>query len=308
MSADPIIRPATAEDAAPLATLWAQAFTPPLAPDQWLADPERFAHTLVAEDGDGVIGSIYGLPKRLREAGGGVARVHGIGSVAVADRARGRGIARRLVAATLESARRAGADWALLFTGTPEVYRSSGFTVFGMRRALSGPWTPGREEGSDRLDEVGREPVGPGSLAPFAEVYERSREGVELAPVRLARDWTMAEVRLAGLRRYAVERDGAVHGYAVAGVQDGLGVLAELAAPDSADVRVALLDAIAVDWAAAGAERCDLAVPDRAEDLAAVRAFAPHAAWTPDETGMTRPVGREPRIPGIRHFGAADYF
>jgi len=125
-----VVRSARAEDQPALAALWAAAFTPPLAPDQWLVDDERLSHTLVAEDDEGVCGSIYGLPKRLRESDGRVAHVHAIGSVAVAERARGRGLARRLVAATLDAA--GDADWALLFTGTPEVYRSSGFTTFSM--------------------------------------------------------------------------------------------------------------------------------------------------------------------------------
>lgn len=85
-----VVRSARAEDQPALAALWAAAFTPPLAPDQWLVDDERLSHTLVAEDDEGVCGSIYGLPKRLRESGGGVAQVHAIGSVAVAERARGR--------------------------------------------------------------------------------------------------------------------------------------------------------------------------------------------------------------------------
>ena len=100
-----VVRSARAEDQPALAALWAAAFTPPLAPDQWLVDDERLSHTLVAEDDEGVCGSIYGLPKSLRESDGAVARVHAIGSVAVAERARGRGLARRLVAATLDAAR-----------------------------------------------------------------------------------------------------------------------------------------------------------------------------------------------------------
>ena len=106
------IREARAEDQDALTALWATAFTPALAPDQWLVDDERLRHTLVASDEAGLYGSIYGLPKRLREEDGGVARVHAIGSVAVAERARGRGLARRLVAATLHAA--GDADWALL--------------------------------------------------------------------------------------------------------------------------------------------------------------------------------------------------
>ncbi|MFE6996240.1 GNAT family N-acetyltransferase [Microbacterium sp. NPDC057659] len=299
MLADPILRPAVAADAAPLAALWATAFTPPLRPDQWLVDAERFAHTIVAVDDEGVIGSIYGLPKRLREDGGAAAAVHCIGSVAVADRARGRGIARRLVAATLEAAEHSGADWVLLFTGTPDVYRSSGFETFAMRRALAGPW---RDAAETSDVEVRRSPVSAETLASLAVVYERSRSGVVLAPVRSPQDWAMATVRLDGMTLYRL-----ADGYALAQARDGLGTVAELVAPTDGRTG-ALLGEIAADWRDAGVLRCDIAIPDRAADLAAVRAFAPAAEWTPDATGMTRPLGRTPRITGIRHFGAADYF
>ena len=309
MPADPILRPAVAADAAPLAALWATAFSPPLPPDQWLVDPDRLAHTIVAVDEEGVTGSIYGLPKRLREDDGAVASVHCIGSVAVADRARGRGIARRLVTATLESAGRAGADWALLFTGTPEVYRSSGFETFTMRRSLTGPWgaaggatDAGTPDAGSSDAAVRRDPVRLDQLLTGAEAYEGSRAGVVLAPVRSAQDWAMAAVRLDGMTLYRT--DG---GYAVAEVRDGLGVLAELAAVDPR-ARDVLLEAVAADWRAGGAVRVDIAVPDRAEDVVAVRGFAPAAQPVRDGTGMTRPVRRSPRITGIRHFGAADYF
>lgn len=299
MHADPILRPAVAADAAPLAALWATAFTPPLRPDQWLIDADRLAHTIVATDDEGVIGSIYGLPKRLREDGGEVASVHCIGSVAVADRARGRGLARRLVAATLEAGERSGADWALLFTGTPDVYRSSGFETFTMRRALSGAWSPVAEPTDGGVRSA---PVSAETLAPLAADYERSRTGAVLAPVRSAQDWAMAAVRLEGMTLYWLDE-----GYAVAGVRGGVGIVAEFVAPEER-TRALLLIAIGADWRAAGVERCEIAVPDRADDVAAVRAFMPAAEWMPDTTGMTRPLRREPRVSGIRHFGAADYF
>ncbi len=304
MHAEPQLRSAIAEDAADLAALWARAFAPPLSPDQWLVDPDRLAHTIVAVDADGVVGSIYGLPKRLRVVDG-VAAVHGIGSVAVAERARGRGLARRLVSASVESARRAGADWALLFTDTPEVYRSSGFEPFTMHRAARGPWAALGGRGSAR-----RTTIGPGTLASSDAVYEQSREGLVLAPVRSAIEWTMAEVRLHGMTLYTIDSDGAPVAYAVAGVQQRTGILAELAASATAPAgaREALLGAIGQDWSESRVEHCDIAAPQRADDIAAVRAFAPLARWTTDATGMTLTIARQPRLDGVRHFGAADYF
>lgn len=303
-----VVRSARAADQSALAALWATAFTPPLAPDQWLIDAERLDHTLVAEDGEGVCGSIYGLPKRLREADGGVAHVHAIGSVAVAERARGRGLARRLVAATLEAGH--DADWALLFTGTPEVYRSSGFASFSMPRTMSGPWTA--PTAAAESASISRETVGLGALGGVKDTYERSRDEVVLAPVRSDRDWTMAEIRMRGATLYRVHEAETTVGYAVAEVRDGVGLLHESAVgptgSDPAAVRRALLDAVAADWARADVRACELAVPALAAEELAVRSFAPSAIRQDDRTGMVRPLRREARLQGIRHFTAGDYF
>lgn len=322
MSADAVIRAATAADEPALARLWATAFTPALTPDQWLVDAQRHAHTLVAEDGDGLCGSIYGVRKRLREQGGATAAVHAIGSVAVDPRARGRGLARRLVAASLETA--GDADWALLFTGTPEVYRSSGFESFAMDRALAGPWgDPGHGPDSDAdAGAVMRHDLdGSGALRDVCSAYERSREGLMLAPVRSAQDWAMAEVRLRGARLYT--HPGADGSYIVAAVRGGTGAVIEAVLPDSdsddtdgvsgtgadADgIRRALLAAVAADWAAAGVTACDIAVPARVADERAVTALAPEAGRIADRTGMTRALRRPPRLDGIRHVTEADYF
>ncbi|MFK3677134.1 GNAT family N-acetyltransferase [Microbacterium sp. NPDC090218] len=314
------IRAAVAEDEAGLTELWATAFAPPLTPDQWLIDSERLAHTLVAEDDEGLCGSIYGLPKRLRESEGGIAEVRAIGSVAVAERARGQGLARRLVAATLELGR--DADWALLFTGTPEVYRSSGFETFSMPRTLAGRWEA-RAMAAPEVAPVVTEVVGPGSFDTVSfdtvnfdtvrTVYERSREGrVVLAPVRSERDWAMAEVRMSGATLYRRVEGSAVLGYAIAEHRGEVGSLLESAvlpdADDPAGVHRALLAAVAADWASASVRSCDLAVPALPEDERVMRDFAPEAVRQDDRTGMIRPLRRAPRLHGIRHFTAGDYF
>ncbi len=309
------IRPAQESDTAALAALWDDAFDGRLSPAQWLVDRKRFAHTMVAVDEAGMCGSIWGLPKRLRETGGAAALVHCIGSVAVAPRARGRGLARRLLAASMAAS--GDADWALLFTGTPEVYSSSGFESFHMRRTLSGPWAPGAIAGGP-LDVV-RSVVGAGAFDRVRHVYEGSRAGLTLAPVRDSVDWAMAEVRLAGSPIYTVRIGGQLLGYAVARTfrRDGAvqGSIEEAAVTPGEDgeheVWHALLAAIAADWTAAGVTTCELTAPDAAERSAqhqAIRVFAPGAEHTPDHTGMARALRREPRLEGIRHFTAADYF
>lgn len=304
------IRNAEAADVDALAALWSQAFTPPLTPGQWLLDEERFAHTLVAADEAGVCGSIHGLPKRLRESGGGAARVHCIGSVAVAERARGAGLARRLIRASLKTAD--DADWALLFTGTPGVYASSGFSSLSMERVVAGPWHP--PVLASAQDAVERLIVTPGTLAELGEVYERTREGrVCLAPVRAARDWAMAEVRLRGERLYLRRGpSGRPEGYAIASVRAGTGRLVEYAVPpDAASAErtgTALLAAIADDWSVAGVSDCELAVAQLPEDETVLGWFAPRARRQEERTGMVRPLRRAPRLDCIRHLTEADYF
>lgn len=328
MTTHPVhIRVAQQDDVAGLVELWQHAFTPPLQPDQWLADPDRLVHTLVAVDDEGICGSIYGLPKRLREDDGESALVHCIGSVAVAERTRGRGVARRLVSASLDSAE---GEWALLFTGTPEVYRSSGFTSFTMQRVRRGPWqapaTDGREADVGSADErsapevrVSRRRVAAGCLAPLQDVYERSRDGVVLAPVRSARDWTMAEVRLHDAELWIAQAQEPAGGRGVLGyavtrtrAEDGAlrGVIEEFAVDPDAPQRLAdaLLRAIGDDWAAVGVTSCELAVPATTQMQEQVEEFAPEARPAPDDTGMIRPLRREARVAGIRHFTAADYF
>lgn len=324
MSTDAVIRAADVADEPALARLWATAFTPPLTPDQWLVDTQRHARTLVAEDADGLCGSIYGVPKRVREHDGGTAAVHAIGSVAVDARARGRGLARRLVAASLQTA--GEADWALLFTGTPEVYRSSGFETFAMDRVLTGPWkAPAAAEGAAgvpagtgdgvvrrRIGATGRGAAASGAPALSDAVriaYEHSREGLVLAPVRREVDWAMAAVRLRGALLYTHET--ADSAYLVATVRGTTGVVCEAALPTDADtggIRHALLAAVAADWAAAGVTDCDIAAPARPADEGAFAGFAPEAGRLTDRTGMTRALRRTPRLDGIRHFTEADYF
>ena len=155
-----------------------------------------------------------------------------------------------------------------------------------------------------------RESVGLGSLRPLREVHERSRAGrVVLAPVRGDRDRAMAEVRMRGAILYRRIEGSTVVGYAIAERRGHVGMLLESAVLPSADAaRDDLLAAVAADWASAGVTSCELAVPALPEEELAMREFAPEAVRQDDRTGMIRPLRREPRLHGIRHFTAGDYF
>ncbi len=303
---DQSIRAARVEDEPALTALWATAFTPALTPDQWLIDDERFAHTIVAEDEEGLCGSIYGLPKRLRESDGGIAEVQAIGSVAVAERSRGQGLARRLVTATLQGRR--DADWALLFTGTPEVYHSSGFETFSMPPHLGRAVEPsrvGRDRGAGRARDRGaREPPPTaGGLRAFARRSSGPGPG--------ARRPRPGDGRGAYEGRDPVPpgRGSAPVGYAITEHCGDVGMLLESAVlPGAGAARDDLLSAIGADWASTGVTSCDLAVPALEDEERALRAFAPAAVRQDDCTGMIRPLRREARLRGIRHFTAGDYF
>jgi GNAT superfamily N-acetyltransferase len=62
-----------------------------------------------------------------------------VGAVAVAKRARGRGFAKRVVAATLDDARLRGADVAVLWSEADALYRSLGFEPAGVEVACALP-------------------------------------------------------------------------------------------------------------------------------------------------------------------------
>lgn len=307
------LRSAREGDTVALTELWATAFSPALSPEQWLLDADRCAHTVVAEDASGVLGSIYGIRKQLRETEASTALVHCIGSVAVDSRARGQGLARRLVAASLVQARAAGADWALLFTGTPEVYRSSGFARFAMLRTVAGRWRPTAVAPGDRDLCVERSTVAAGTFGALNDVYARARDGrVTLAPVRSEVDLAMADVRLHGARVYRHMAAGTLAGYVIAEVRGGVGVISEIAVDprrsDQAAVAAALLQAVGEDWSAAGVDSCDIAAPALGAEWAAIVAFAPDAVSEVDLTGMTAQLTRSARLGESAHFGAADYF
>jgi len=304
-SDDLILRHARPADEPELFALWAAAFTPPLAPGQWLLDADRHAHTQVAVLEDRVVGSVYGMPKTLHEDDR-IAPVHAIGSVAVAPAARGRGVAARMVERSLDDARAAGREWALLFTDTPGVYRSRGFEQLTMRRVRSGAWSASVEgSGADAVGDVVASPTDEANLRGVGSVYRASRLGrVSLAPSRHDLDVRAAAYRLAGT---VMHRTAAA--YVIEHVESGTGVIDEVACTPGAVAGLgAVLAAVARSWTSAGVGSCRIAVPALAELDDAVARFAPATIDELDTTAMVRALSREPRLTHPRHFGAADYF
>jgi ribosomal-protein-alanine N-acetyltransferase len=129
-----LIRPAAPADLSQLAALEAVAFAEPWSPALLAAElAQPGGVMLVASAGDGVRPRGYACFR----LGGGEAELL---RVAVEPASRGRGIARRLIAAGLERLRAAGAASCFLEVrpgnaSALAVYRSLGFEPCGLRRA-----------------------------------------------------------------------------------------------------------------------------------------------------------------------------
>ncbi|MFD4994296.1 GNAT family N-acetyltransferase [Cellulosimicrobium cellulans] len=126
------LRTATPDDLPSLYALWDRAFGAPLMVPVYETDDGRLDRTHVAvEPDDGrIVGSVYWTPRELGGPDGRTLRAGGVANVATAPEARGRGLVRALLSRAVEQMEQDGADVALLFTGTPDVYRSSGFETF----------------------------------------------------------------------------------------------------------------------------------------------------------------------------------
>ncbi|MFE6234242.1 GNAT family N-acetyltransferase [Cellulosimicrobium sp. NPDC057862] len=142
------LRTATPDDVSSLYALWGRAFDAPLMVPVHETDDSRLDRTHVALDPlDGrVVGSVYWTPRELGGPDGRTLRAGGVANVATAHEARGRGLVRALLSRAIEQMERDGADVALLFTGTPDVYRSSGFETFDVPLLRGAPRTLGDAE------------------------------------------------------------------------------------------------------------------------------------------------------------------
>jgi len=172
------LRTATPDDILSLYALWSRAFDAPLMVPVYETDDGRLDRTHVAVDPDDgrVVGSVYWTPRELGRPGGGTLRAGGVANVATAPEARGRGLVRALLARAVEQMEQDGGDVALLFTGTPDVYRSSGFETFdvpllrGAPRPVDDP-----DPGHDDLDDDGLPPdAAPSGLGGDAPVRLRT--------------------------------------------------------------------------------------------------------------------------------------
>ncbi|GAA3469569.1 GNAT family N-acetyltransferase [Nonomuraea roseola] len=175
-------RAATPADEPDLHALWAVCFTAPQLLPLYRSDPDRLPRTMVAEGSDGVEAVVYWLPRRLRNAEGGIDLVGGVANVATRPDARGRGHIRSLLGLALESMSEAGCDWSLLFTGSPGVYESSGYKVFSQSLTRGPLAAATREASAVRRASLAEWPL-------LAELYDRHNAHRPLTTVRTPDDW-----------------------------------------------------------------------------------------------------------------------
>ncbi|UKJ63824.1 GNAT family N-acetyltransferase [Cellulosimicrobium cellulans] len=156
------LRTATPDDVPSLYALWGRAFDAPLMVPVYETDDSRLDRTHVAVDPlhGGVVGSVYWTPRELGGPDGRTLRAGGVANVATAPEARGRGLVRALLSRAVEQMERGGADVALLFTGTPDVYRSSGFETFDAPLRRGVPRTLG-DAATHTVDDLAAESFHP---------------------------------------------------------------------------------------------------------------------------------------------------
>ncbi|MGW2088961.1 GNAT family N-acetyltransferase [Streptomyces sp. NPDC001880] len=283
-----VIRTATAADDPALAALWRQCFDAPQIVGLHALDPDRHRHTFVAQnaEGDGIDAVVVYVPRLIRDAHGTPRRVGGIGSVATRPEARGQGLVRRLLEAAEHTMRAEQCDWSLLFTGTPGVYRGSGWQEFASTRT-EGMLTPPSATGEFRIREATARDAA--EVAALHHAYNADRP---LSSVRAPEDWAVRVPAWYGpLDRSLVAEDpgsGALVGWMVAQHEGECVEVREFAgAPGSLGP---LFAAVGERGRAAGLDRARVRLPDDPEVRAALPYLLADARQVTERVGMARPL------------------
>ncbi|WP_431894197.1 GNAT family N-acetyltransferase [Micromonospora haikouensis] len=313
MTAPVAYRPVTAADVPSLHATWAEAFDDAHVVRLWSGDPGRLPRTFVAVQAGTVVAAVYYLPRRIRDAAGGVDLVGGVANVATRVGARGRGHVRRLLDLAVTAMAADGCAWSLLFTGTPGVYASSGYRPFTLRYPTGRPaaataaapptgWTVRTEPGVDWAE-----------LAPVHAAFNADRP---LSTVRAADDWRLrVPVWYSPPTELLVARQrGRVTGYLAATWAPGRVRVVETAAlPDRPDTLPALFRAVARAAAARDVRHCVARLPADPAIDAALPCLLADPVVEADTTGMVRPIHATPdhlaaitAAPGAFHW-PADY-
>lgn len=321
-------RTATPADVPSLYTLWAAAFDAPLMIPVYETDDGRLDRTVVAvlpgptPAADRVVASVCWTPRTLVGLPGpdGAATtlaVGGVSNVASAPDLRGRGLVRLALAEAVAHMAAAGMDASLLFTGTPGVYRPSGWEVFevpvtrGPLRpdGAARPERPGSPDGAARHERPLRteSPVPTtfpawGADLPWQDLaaLHDAFHDAPLTTRRTAEHWLRriplwySSAELLTARR----PDGSIVGYLVVEVEGEVLRVRELAVGPDAPARRQALDVLALAARSLarehGAPHAEVRLPRIPATAVLTDALLTPGGreTTPDVTGMLRPVRR----------------
>lgn len=324
-------RTATPADIPSLYALWAAAFDAPLMVPVYETDEGRLDRTVVAvlpgatAAEDRVVASVCWAPRTLVGLSGPdgaptTLTVGGVANVASAPDLRGRGLVRLALAEAVAHMAAAGMDASLLFTGTPGVYRPSGWETFEVP-VTRGPLLPdgaARPERPGSAGIVARHEQPPRANSPVPTTFPawgadlpwqdlgRLHDAFHDAPLttrRTAEHWQRriplwySSAELLTARR----PDGSVVGYLVVEVEGEVLRVRELAVgtgepPAPADREA--LDALALAARSLARERGAVRAEVRLPRIPATAVLTDALLTpegretTPDVTGMLRPVRR----------------
>ncbi|MBD5785470.1 GNAT family N-acetyltransferase [Cellulosimicrobium terreum] len=245
------LRTATPADTPALYTLWRSTFDAPLMVPVYETDPGRSGRTIVVtgDTTDRVLASVYWTPREIGGPDGGTWLAGGVANVASAPEARGRGLVRQALGAAVEQMAAAGVDVSLLFTGTPDVYRSSGWETFDVP-VLSGRPRPAAEpaEPTETLRPFGE----PGDEAQIVRLHDTfdTLDGGSHRPLATRRDAEHVERRIplwyAGAEVLTARSEaGDVQGYVVLDRDSGSVRVREIGTDPSSRHATRTVDALA---------------------------------------------------------------
>ncbi|MGW8889601.1 GNAT family N-acetyltransferase [Streptomyces sp. NPDC055749] len=288
MSTD--VRTAVPADEPDLHALWRLCFDAPQIPAVYALDPDRHRRTFVAESDGRIDAVVVYVPRLIRDAQGVPQLVGGIGSVATRPSARGRGLVRRLLTEAVRTMTADGCAWSLLFTGTPGVYRSSGWREFRStydEGALAQAPAPGvfRVRAATAADT--------GAVAALHTAHNATRP---LSSLRGPEDWAVRVPAWYGPldRSLVAERPGSgeIAGWLVAQrVGECMEVREFAGAPECLDD---LFAAVAAQGRESGAVRVRVRLPDMPDAGPALGSLLLNARTHEEHVGMARPLMATP--------------
>lgn len=282
------VRTATAADEPGLSALWKRCFESPHLAALHALDPDRHRHTFVAQNGagEGIDAVVVYVPRLIRDADGTPRRVGGIGSVATRPEARGQGLVRRLLVAAERTMAAEQCAWSLLFTGTPGVYRGSGWQEFASTYT-EGTLVPSSAAGAFRVR--GATSRDAAEVAALHHAYNAKRP---LSSLRTPQDWAVRVPAWYGpADRSLVAEDpdsGALAGWMAAGYEGDRVEVREFAGADAC--LGSLFAAVGSRGRAAGLTRVRVRIPVTPGVRAALPTLLADARQVTEHVGMARPL------------------